>query len=140
MPTESAPLASFSSVDLFWFCQFKILTRGVPRACSLGSFWFALGFMKGIEFKGRLVTGPAVGCVLCASGTLQEAGAGFVSFGLSDFTLGERERGNKDPKKPLPTQNLSAWKGRDAHKSCVLFIQQIGVTSMPCCSKTAAVS
>lgn len=63
MPTESAPLASFPSVDLFWFYQFKVFTRKVPRACSLGSFQFALGFMEGIEFKGEPVTGPGVWAV-----------------------------------------------------------------------------
>lgn len=138
MPTESPPLASFSSVDLFWFCQFKIFTRRVPRSCSLGSFWFALGFMESFEFKGKPVTGPGVGCVFCASGTLQEAGAGFVSFGLSDFTSGGEERG--ESQKPLPTQNISRGKERTLTSPVFPFIQQIGATPMLYCSKTAAVS
>lgn len=41
-----------------WFCQFKFFTRRVIRACSVGSFQFALGFMEGIELKGEPVTGP----------------------------------------------------------------------------------
>lgn len=118
MPTESPPLASFSSVDLFWFCQFKIFTRSVPRSCSLGSFWFALGFMEGIEFKGKPVTGPGVGCVFCASGTLQKAGAGFVSVGLSDFTSGGKERGGKPPKAPTNSKRFPVEKRGHSQVLC----------------------
>lgn len=35
-----------------------------------GEFQFALGFMEGTGFKVEPVTGPGVGCVLSASGTL----------------------------------------------------------------------
>lgn len=70
MPMESILLLSFSSVDLLWFPQFKVFTGRVPRARSLGSFQFALGFMEGTGFKGEPITGPGVGCVLSASETL----------------------------------------------------------------------
>lgn len=48
----------------------SVFTRRVPRARSLGSFQFALGFMEGTGFEGEPITGPGVGCVLSASETL----------------------------------------------------------------------
>ena len=55
MSTESTPSASFSLVDLFWVCQFKVFARRFLKACSSGGFQFALDFVEGIEFKVNLL-------------------------------------------------------------------------------------
>lgn len=47
MPTQSAPLASFSFVDLFWVCQFKVFARRVLWAHYLEGFSVCLGLCGG---------------------------------------------------------------------------------------------
>lgn len=124
MPTESTPSVSFSLVDLFWVCQFKVFARRFLRACSSGVFGSPWTLWRALSSRWTYYRPWSGLCALCPWDSLQESGAGFVSVGLSDFTLGERERGEKTPqKKPPQTQNLSLWKGRNAHKSYVSFIQ-----------------
>lgn len=115
-------------VSPWWTCfgsvSSKSLQGGFSRPVLRGVFSSPWTLWRALSSRWTYYRPWSGLCALCPWDSLEESGTGFVSVGLSDFTLGERERGEKTPqKKPPQTQNLSLWKGRNAHKSYVSFIQ-----------------